>query len=88
MRPWAFDRGVVQIALADQAIVPTVDEVRTWTDALAGQVRPDGSTVHTIRTGALFPQAASRFADAGYTVIDTLALLRVDLAGARAAAAR
>ena len=80
VRPWAFDRGVVQITLADQAIVPSVAEVRTWTDALAGQVRPDGATVHTIRTGALFPQAASRFADAGFSVIDTLALLRIDLA--------
>lgn len=79
MRPWAFDRGVVQLALADQAIVPSVEEVRTWTDTLAGQVRPDGA-VHTIRTGALFPEAASRFADAGFTVIDTLVLLRIDLA--------
>jgi ribosomal protein S18 acetylase RimI-like enzyme len=81
VRPWAFDRGIVQIALADQAIVPSVDEVHTWTDALAGQVRPDGATVHTIRTGALFPEAAARFAEAGFSVIDTLALLRIDLAG-------
>jgi len=80
VRPWAFDRGVVQLALADQAIVPSVDEVRTWADTLAGQVRPDGSAVHTIRTGALFPDAASRFAGAGFTVIDTLVLLRIDLA--------
>jgi ribosomal protein S18 acetylase RimI-like enzyme len=80
VRPWAFDHGVVQLALADQAIVPSVDEVRTWADTLAGQLRPDGATVRTIRTGALFPEAASRFADAGFRVIDTLALLRIDLA--------
>jgi ribosomal protein S18 acetylase RimI-like enzyme len=81
VRPSAFDRGVVQIALADQAIVPSVDEVHTWADTLAGQVRPDGGAIHTVRTGALFPEAASRFADAGFTVIDTLALLRIDLDG-------
>ena len=50
--------------------------------------RPDGSAVHTIRTGALFPEAAVRFADAGFAVIDTLALLRIDLAEHAAAAAR
>ena len=34
VRPWAFDRGVVQLALADQGIVPTVDEIRGWVDTL------------------------------------------------------
>ena len=34
-----------------------------------------------IRTGALFADAAARFAGAGFDVIDTLALLRIDLAG-------
>ena len=65
---------VVQIALADQAIVPSTDEVRGWVDALAG------GDLHAIRTGALFPEAASSFSAAGFTVIDTLALLRADLA--------
>jgi ribosomal protein S18 acetylase RimI-like enzyme len=73
VRPWAFDDSVVQVALADQAIVPTSDEVRGWVDALA-----DGD-LHAIRTGALFPAAAKSFSDAGFTVIDTLALLRADL---------
>lgn len=75
VRPWAFDRGVVQLALADQGIVPSVDEVRGWIDTLAAA---DGTLRH-IRTGALFADAAERFATAGFVVIDTLALLRVDL---------
>ena len=74
MRPWAFDERVVQIALADQAIVPSTDEVRGWVDALAG------GDLHAIRTGALFPDAASSFSAAGFNIIDTLALLRADLA--------
>ncbi len=76
VRPWAFDRGVVQLALADQAIVPGVEEVRGWVDALGAA---DASLRH-IRTGALFADAAQRVATAGFEVIDTLALLRIELA--------
>ena len=79
VRPWAFDRDVIQLALADQGMVPTVAEIQGWVDALAAD-RPE---LRAIRTGALFADAASRFAAAGFTVIDTLALLRVELAGTR-----
>ncbi len=79
VRPWAFDRGVVQLALADQGIVPSVPEIHGWVDALGA----DRRELRAIRTGALFADAAVRFADAGFTVIDRLALLRVELAGAR-----
>ena len=75
VRPWAFDPTVVQLALADQGIVPAAHELKTWIETLAAE-RPD---VRTIRTGALFADAAARFADAGFEVIDTLALLRIDL---------
>jgi ribosomal protein S18 acetylase RimI-like enzyme len=78
VRPWAFDRGVVQLALADQGIVPGVEEIRGWVDTLGAS---DGA-LHTIRTGALFGDAARRFASAGFEVIDTLALLRVELGSA------
>ena len=75
VRPSAFDRGVVHLALADQGIVPDPDELAGWVDTLAGR---DG--VHAIRTGALFAAAAERFSDAGFSVVDTLMLLRADLA--------
>jgi ribosomal protein S18 acetylase RimI-like enzyme len=78
VRPWAFDRDVVQLALADQGIVPAVQEIQGWVDALA----TGRADLRAIRTGALFADAAGRFAAAGFTVIDTLTLLRVELAGA------
>jgi ribosomal protein S18 acetylase RimI-like enzyme len=76
VRPWAFDRGVVQLALADQGIVPRVDEIRGWVDTLGAA----DDQLQKIRTGALFADAAGRFAAAGFSVIDTLALLRIELA--------
>lgn len=75
VRPWAFDRGVVQLALADQGIVPRVEEIRGWVDALGAE----HGGLRAVRTGALFADAAERFATAGFGVIDTLALLRIDL---------
>jgi len=75
VRPWAFDRGVVQLALADQGIVPGVPEIKSWVETLASEQ----ADLRTIRTGALFADAAARFASAGFAVIDTLALLRIDL---------
>jgi ribosomal protein S18 acetylase RimI-like enzyme len=80
IRPAVFDPGVIHLALADQGIVPDPDELAGWVDALAGR-----ADVHTIRTGALFADAADRFADAGFSVVDTLMLLRADLAGPRVA---
>lgn len=70
---------MIHLVLADQAIVPTAGEVRSWVDALGEQPRPGATPLRAIRTGALFPDAAARFADAGFDVIDTLALLRIDL---------
>ena len=77
VRPWAFDERVVHLALADQAIVPHAEELDQWVETLV-ETRP---RLSTIRTGALFPAAAARFVDAGFVTIDTLALLRVELAG-------
>jgi ribosomal protein S18 acetylase RimI-like enzyme len=73
-----FDPGVIHLALADQGIVPDPDELAGWVDTLAGR-----DEVHAIRTGALFGAAADRFADAGFAVVDTLMLLRADLADPR-----
>ena len=82
VRAWAFDERVVHLALADQAIVPHADELERWVDTLVETV----PQLSTIRTGALFPAAAARFADAGFVAIDTLALLRVELVGSRVVA--
>jgi len=76
VRPWAFDPQVVQLSLADQGIVPTVEEIRGWVEILAAR-QP---SLRAVRTGALFSAAADRFALVGFDVIDTLALLRIDLA--------
>ncbi len=73
VRAWGGDPGVLQLALVDQDIVPDVDEIRGWVDSI------DDDAVHTLRTGAVFPAAAERFAGAGFEVVDTLALLRIDL---------
>jgi ribosomal protein S18 acetylase RimI-like enzyme len=69
-----FDPGIVHLALADQGIVPDPDELVSWVDALAAR-----DSVRAIRTGALFAEAADRFAGAGFTVVDTLMLFRADL---------
>lgn len=74
IRPAAFDRRVVHLRLADDSLVPSASDLETWIE----QVRGDPS-FSTIRTSALFPRAAERFAEAGFAVADTLALLRADL---------
>lgn len=76
VRPAAFHPGVVHLRLDDDSIVPTVDDIRKWVDA----IRLD-PTVTTIRTSALFPKSADRFQAGGFDVVDTLSLLRADLAG-------
>lgn len=73
VRAWGADPGIVQLALVDQEIVPGVAEIQAWVDGI------DDDGVHTVRTGALFPAAADRFAAAGFAVVDTLVLLRIDL---------
>lgn len=78
VRPCGDEPGVVQLSLADQAIVPTSDELARWIHHLTVGTT-DTTAVHTIRTGALFPDAAAVFAEAGFEVIDTLALLQADL---------
>ena len=72
-RWWGPDGDVLQVVLTDQHTVPEPDELAEWIDA----ARRAGAS--TVRTGALFPAAAARFADGGFGVIDTLALLAIDL---------
>jgi ribosomal protein S18 acetylase RimI-like enzyme len=74
VRSSVFDSGIVHLVLADQGIVPDPDELAGWVDTISNR-----SAVHAIRTGALFAEAADRFAGAGFVVVDTLMLLRADL---------
>lgn len=73
-RWWGADGDVLQVVLTDQHHVPAAAELEGWLE----EARRAGAT--TVRTGALFPTAAERFAAAGFEVIDTLALLTIDLA--------
>lgn len=79
-RWWGADGTVLQLVLTDQHTVPEHDEILHWLDAAAHA----GASV--VRTGALFPAAAARFADGGFDVIDTLALLAIELTGEHAPA--
>jgi ribosomal protein S18 acetylase RimI-like enzyme len=74
VRPAGLDARTLHVRLRDDSVVPALDELRSWLDAVA--VDPD---ITTIRTSALFPRTAARFQEAGFTVADTLALLRADL---------
>lgn len=79
------DPGVVALTLTDQEIVPSTAELQGWIAAVAEST--EGLVpVHTIRSGALFADAADRFAAVGFSVVDTLALLRLDLDGTKDAA--
>jgi ribosomal protein S18 acetylase RimI-like enzyme len=74
VRRAAYQPQVAYIRLADDAVVPTLDDIQRVIDALRGDQR-----VETLRTSALFPRSADRFAAAGFTAADTLRLLRADL---------
>lgn len=75
-RWWGVDGAVLQVVLTDQHTVPDLEEIHGWLHAA------QGAGAVTVRTGALFPTAADRFATAGFDVIDTLTLLAIDLTGA------
>ena len=77
MRTSRLDPGIVHLALSDQHVVPECDEVLGW--VAEATTLDTGMPVGSVRTGALFPDAAQQFADAGFVTIDTLALLRIDL---------
>ncbi len=59
--------------LVDHQMVPDGDDIDRWLRDIAAR------GARTARTNALFPAAAEVFADAGFSPIDTLALLELDL---------
>ncbi|NND75224.1 MAG: GNAT family N-acetyltransferase [Ilumatobacter sp.] len=70
---WPHEPDIAQIVLLDHHMIPTAGHVQRWVE-LAQRSDP-----RSIRTGALFPPAAAAFVDAGFEVIDTLALLEITL---------
>ena len=73
-QPASCDASLLRVRLADDAVLPNLDELSDW----VARVRRD-PRVARVRTAALFPAAARRFRDAGFTTADTLALLRIDV---------
>lgn len=73
MRQWPHDPTVGHLIFVDHQTVPTADDLRAATE----HARSKGA--RAIRTSALFPNAAAVVLEAGFTPIDTLALLRLDL---------
>jgi ribosomal protein S18 acetylase RimI-like enzyme len=74
LRPWPGQPDVVQLVLRNHLSVPNRDDVNGRTAACAAK----GG--RSIRTGALFPSAAEAFLHAGFSPVDRLALLELDLA--------
>lgn len=70
---WPYDDRVAHLVLLDHHMEPSVTDVAGWVREAADR------GAHTVRTGALFPNATTAFLDAGFQQIDTLALLALDL---------
>ncbi len=70
---WPYDDRVAHLVLLDHHMEPSTIEVASWVDRAAEQ------GARAVRTGALFPNAAPAFLDAGFEVADTLTLLALDL---------
>ena len=73
VRKWPARPDVAHLVLTDHTVAPSRSSLAEWTNV----VRSDGYQV--IRTGALSPQAALPFEDAGFHQIQSLALLRMNM---------
>jgi ribosomal protein S18 acetylase RimI-like enzyme len=71
LRQWPYEPDVAVVLPTDHQAAPSSEEVLAVVEA----ARARGFAA--VRTGALFPRAASAFAEAGFRAIDTLALLDV-----------
>ena len=72
---WPYEPDVTQVILLDHHMVPTPESVSAWAvEAVASD--PD---IRAVRTGAMFPDAAASFTEAGFRPIDTLALLEAPI---------
>lgn len=73
IRPSTTNPRLVHLRLRDDAVVPSADEIRRWTEDAATA----GAAI--VRTAALFPRAAATFEACGFRVADTLVLLHAEL---------
>jgi ribosomal protein S18 acetylase RimI-like enzyme len=71
VRPASRDQSLIHVRPRDDSVVPDVDEVRACLETIAAK----SAVATTVRSSALFPRAAERFAAAGFEVADRLALL-------------
>lgn len=81
LQRWPTDATIGQLVVHDHRLVPTTDQVSEAVET--SRRRGD----RALRTSALFPAAAEVFAAAGFTPIDRLALLRIELPHRRPIAA-
>jgi len=70
---WPFDPAVAHLVLLDHHMVPDGKDVAEWIRLATLR----GAT--SLRTGALFPESAHAFEQAGFHPIDTLTLLECNL---------
>lgn len=70
VRPWPHDPTIAHLVVLDVASTPTVDQIVELT-----QQTFSDPAIRSIRTSALFPGPRDRFAEAGYTTCERLALL-------------
>ena len=70
---WPYDPSVAHLVLLDHHMVPDGKDVAEWIRMATLQ----GAT--SLRTGALFPESAHAFEQAGFHTIDTLTLLECNL---------
>ncbi len=78
---WPYDDRVAHLVLLDHHMVPNDHDVARWIDDAHRQ------GAHTVRTGALFPNATAPFLESGFRVVDTLALLARPVGGQNGSAA-
>lgn len=74
VRRAAYQPSLAYVRLADDSVVPSLDDIRRVVESLR-----DDRRVATLRTSALFPRSADRFGAAGFAPADTLRLLRAEL---------
>jgi len=83
---WPYEPDIAHLVLLDYHMQPSTSDVNHW----VAQTRAERPSTRTIRTGAMFAEAAEAFLAVGFTTIDTLALLeaRLEPSNRRATATR
>lgn len=71
IRPWPHEPSIAHLILLDVNMVPALGEIDQW----VAEIFETSPEVDSIRTGALFPNAADAFAEHGFRVADRLTLL-------------